>query len=148
MFVPVFDVVELNEYDAAADAINLVHEDYPNRVESTGTLIAEMIAQGYSEITQRDLRMIHSELFPDIDERGMFRTRIVTVGGNSTCDPLHIQEEMDKLGDISTSTKLTQWYTNFQIIHPFIDGNGRVGGVALAVMSAVKCGFMIVPKGV
>jgi fido (protein-threonine AMPylation protein) len=39
------------------------------------------------------------------------------------------------------------WYQQFETIHPFIDGNGRVGGVVIAVLSFNVNGVFTVPDG-
>lgn len=31
--------------------------------------------------------------------------------------------------------RIREWYIDFQTIHPFIDGNGRVGGCVVALMT-------------
>ena len=45
---------------------------------------------------------------------------------------------MDKLATRSRITglgTLKDWYHDFETIHPFQDGNGRVGGVTVAVLA-------------
>ena len=37
--------------------------------------------------------------------------------------------------EIPTDEILLDWYSDFETIHPFQDGNGRVGGVVVAVYS-------------
>ena len=55
------------------------------------------------------------------------------VGGMATCSPESVQQEMEKLilnyNKIENKTieTIIQFHKNFEEIHPFQDGNGRVG---------------------
>ena len=64
------------------------------------------------------------------------------VGDFQPCSPFLIQTEIEERGleiikfdELNDDNDIVEWYRNFQIVHPFVDGNGRVGGVIAAVAS-------------
>lgn len=152
MFEPVFDTIDISDVRGAANAINCPHEDFPDKVDNTAMWILTFIEDGYTEFTTGQLKALHGFMFPELSvDAGRFRMCNVRFNhsDDQPCNHIFINEEMEKLGNVSVDTPdLTKWYQAFQTIHPFKDGNGRVGGVVLAVISAAKCGFMVVPKGV
>lgn len=133
-------------YDSA-DAINKPHEDYPSRVEATQKIIEMLVSGDYTSITEFDAKSIHSFIFKGGNIiTGKYRDISVTVGGHSPPDAIHIPELISNIFPVSTSDNLEKWYSLFQTIHPYEDGNGRVGGVIIAVLSKLKSDKFLTPK--
>ena len=40
---------------------------------------------------------------------------------------------------------LRHWYFDFETIHPFVDGNGRVGGIIIAAATHRQHGIYLAP---
>ncbi len=133
---------QLGSLQEVAQAINEPHDE--DLTVQTAEMIEMYTKEPYSFI-EWDLRRIHSMigswLLWDVAQVGCYRTRNVTVGGRACCDPVLIPDMVPHLFPIEeTPEGAADFYKQFQIIHPFMDGNGRVGGIIYAsvVFNAIK----------
>ena len=87
---------------------------------------------------------LHGELFPDMQGGGKFRQVDVTVGGQS-CPPhqkvpsliLEWCNEIyksDNTNSLVGGGRLGELHAHFEHIHPFIDGNGRIGRMLVPLL--------------
>lgn len=140
----------------AADRINSFHEDYPLRVNVTQQMLElpfrgfpkEDASKVYSEeIQSLALGSIHWFVFNDHARPGQWREANVVVGGLPALHRPPDWELLPKLmyeleqhyqGKVRTVEDLQDWYEDMETIHPFIDGNGRVGGVIVATFAHAR----------
>jgi len=128
---PTFEWVETNL--ECADKINSYHEDYPKYVEVTKSVL-EKVGTG-NWILSPQLQAIHQLIFSDQPWAGTWRQVDVRIGLHHPPSVNQVEELMLKLEElyiISDIETLIEWYKDFETIHPFQDGNGRVGGVIVA----------------
>ncbi|WP_161883810.1 Fic family protein [Deinococcus alpinitundrae] len=103
------------------------------------------------------IRHIHSELFRELDERrGLFRTGGIQISGAKVRPPEHDAEAYVRtwlelipfvLGRFTALEAFARLHVSFEAIHPFRDGNGRVGRILLNYL-AISLGWPpIIIKG-
>jgi hypothetical protein len=121
----------------ASDMINRPHEDYPARVMRTSEQIR--LIGGYRGWSLNLLRMVHQNVFGDEVFGGRWREVRVRVGHHVPPGPEKVGGLMNDLEiryeSIFDVDVLTAFYKDFETIHPFQDGNGRVGGIIVAAIS-------------
>jgi len=133
---PTFEWVE--SIAEAADIINRPHEDYPARVQNTHLALESKVP----DVNTKSLLKIHAGVFGDTSHGGRFREIDVRVGLHIAPTYVNLSLMMDELYRSHTSLwiprteeSLIDWYSDFETIHPFQDGNGRVGGIVVAQYS-------------
>ncbi len=125
----------------AAHQINIHHEDYPKYVNITDLVIEAIKILPLSSDT---LRVIHGIIFVDKPFKGDWRKVNVRVGDHYPPTFSKVKMEMLKLENLyrqfrwdTNLERIIEWYKDFETIHPFEDGNGRVGGVVVACVSNI-----------
>ena len=147
----------VNTIDQAADNINRPHEDYPEFVSTTKNAIKTTIMWlKEGSLKERDIRSIH-QLCMDGNYKivlGEWRKNLVTIqnekdGDVIPAEPHEIPMMMMSILPVEANMdekEIVNWYKLFETIHPFSDGNGRVGGTIMAALSFLKYGKYLVNK--
>lgn len=97
----------------------------------TDALTAWDYLREQEELTHDVVKTTHEHLLqnrqPDIS--GEYRDVHVRIGGDVPPHPMKIQDLMSDLLERTPETALdaVEWHVEFEKIHPFADGNGRVG---------------------
>lgn len=152
-FEPRFEWVDTVEL--CADMINRPHEDYPVRVGLALTAVNRLVAfcQTYGgQLVEVDsAKICHFLMWCDYNPRkipvGKLRPYDVWVG-TQRCPPHWVVPHLlDFAFPVVAKGEeaLVEWYRIFQSIHPFADGNGRVGGVIVAALSFLETGRYMAP---
>jgi hypothetical protein len=152
---PTFDW--LRSPRASAIRINQWHEDHPRRVEVTSHIIGSFSASpkwdspqktngqstqhpGPMPIPNAMLQKLHRNVFDDQGHAGSWRrlqNRVELHGPPPAQDVQRFMQELEDLTMIRSVDDLRDWYWDFCTIHPFLDGNGRVGGIVVATYSHI-----------
>lgn len=150
-FNPVFD--QIQSVEEAADIINRPHEDYPRRSNDTAIAInqlsslLELGVHNGNKVSNIHLYTVHNIIFSDVHFRGRWRTVDVVVSDYKP--PMaslvpSLMSDLEKM-EITSLEALRAWYKDFECIHPFQDGNGRVGGVVYTVFAKFLFNIMEAP---
>jgi len=108
------------EITGQIDALNFVIENYKK------------------ELTENRILKIHKLLTDDLLDKknaGQYRKCNVIIGDHYGCFPIEIKPKMKSLIKLLKKVKnyndCWDFHHEFEIIHPFIDGNGRTGRLIL-----------------
>ena len=122
--------------------------DYPKSIYGKDTLISEvkghsdaydyMVANSNKKLTEKHILMMHklltNELLPT-ETSGHYRKCRVFIGGREGTLAIAIKQEMQQLIKLCNKARSEKqcWncHDEFEIIHPFVDGNGRTGRLIL-----------------
>lgn len=91
-------------------------------------------------VPNKMLQTLHRNVFPDRLDKGTWRTVQNLVGLHVPPPPEQVNRFMEELENetrIETTDALADWYFDLMTIHPFLDGNGRVGGIVVAAYSHI-----------
>ena len=142
-----------------ADFINKPHEDYPERIDVTVEMIDFHLLN--DRVTESMCKAMHGHIMYDMEPRfrGAWRREVAFLQKSdgdiiALTPPFMIPGEIEEaqlftwwFDDIIDESDIIRWYRTFETIHPFMDGNGRVGGViaALASYNFFNDGTMLAP---
>ncbi|MDR0310147.1 MAG: Fic family protein [Acidobacteriota bacterium] len=91
-------------------------------------------------VSERVIKDIHSLVLMDRrTDKGVYRSVPVRVGGFHPCQPYEVPVQMERLKldydgemqNLHVVERAAVFHLRFETIHPFIDGNGRVGRLLL-----------------
>ncbi len=127
-----YDTVSIEEFLYESNAIENVHDD--DALEAA--LSAWEYLTNQDSISHETVKETHKILLEDRqpDIAGEYRSVQVRVGSDVPPHPTIVEDLIDDLLDRvpSTGAEAIQWHVDFEKIHPFADGNGRVGRLLYA----------------
>ncbi|MCL2003419.1 MAG: Fic family protein [Oscillospiraceae bacterium] len=100
----------------------------------------EDLVKTKTPLSERTVKEIHSLVLMDRQsDKGVYRSVPVRVGGFVPCQPYEVPVQMERLmmeygGELQklhVIERAAVFHLRFETIHPFIDGNGRVGRLLL-----------------
>jgi len=100
----------------------------------------EDLVKNNSPFSERTIKEIHTLVLMDRQrDRGIYRSVPVRVGAFHPCQPYEVPIKMEQLmseyatdmQQLHVIERAALFHLKFETIHPFIDGNGRVGRLVL-----------------
>ncbi len=131
--------------------------NYHRTAQSLYDLAVQYYSESEMQVDISLVRHIHSEVFCNISEnRGSFRQKSIQIHGAKVRPPefdlneymrAWLKLSLDLLGRLPILSALARIHSLFESIHPFEDGNGRVGRIILNYL-AISNGYLpIIIKG-
>lgn len=102
----------------------------------------EYICSDTFTLNQKSIKHLHAMVTRNLGIPTGYKRHSIVVNNKETVAPKHVRLELSKLITWYTHTKKTEhpfiraviFHNRFEHIHPFIDGNGRVGRLLLNAM--------------
>lgn len=113
------------------------------RLQGTGPLEVSYFVQAYfvlNEASHRPLdpwliRQLGATVEPDKNDPGRFRQVPVFVGDHEGAPWKEVPRLIEALCKQAEVLGPTEFFREFEIIHPFVDGNGRVGSLLFNLLN-------------
>lgn len=147
------NTLTLRETDMVLRGLTIDQKSLKEHLEVIGhkeafDFVTELVKEK-CEINERVIKQIHYLVLADKkDDRGVYRRVPVRIMGaaHETAQPYLIITKMEELlrnylaSEEHIVTKLARFHIEFEGIHPFIDGNGRMGRL-LVNLELMKAGY-------
>lgn len=145
----------LSQMDVAA----IVQKQYvkkslprPEVKEAENAIKAFEYIQGTDfSLTQKQLKQLHAIVVDGLNVPLGFKKESIVVNNKKTADPRDVRTELQKLfawyknsrGNVHPFERAVIFHNRFEHIHPFTDGNGRIGRLILNWM-LLKDGYGVI----
>ena len=135
------------------EGITIAEKPLKHHLEAIGHRDAyyfiEELVKSAQPFDEKALKLTHALVLMDRQsDRGIYRRVPVRIGAFHPCQPFEVPAQMEllferyreKMQAMHVVERAALFHLEFETIHPFIDGNGRVGRLALN-FELMKAGF-------
>ena len=147
------NTLTLRETDLVLRGLTVDRKPLKDHMEAVGhkeafDFVSELVKEN-GKINERIIKQIHYLVLADKkDDRGVYRRIPVRIMGaaHEPVQPYLIEPKMEELlrnylaSEEHIVTKLARFHIEFEVIHPFIDGNGRTGRL-IVNLELMKAGY-------